>query len=406
MTVWILALVLVAAAVGLGYRQGAIRALFTFVGILFGVLLAGPVGKLFTLLLPHVGFKQPVIVWAVAPLLAFWLVVIVFKIAGFMVHRRVELHYKYHLPDIRLTVFERLNHRLGGCAGVLNGTAYFILLSFLLFNFSYWTVQVASSDAESRTTRMINLIGHDLQTTGVAKAAAAVATLPSSYYQVADLAGLICQNPNVAYRLSSYPAFISISQRDDLQQLTQDETFTNAWAEHAPMGSLLNTPSVQGILKDNDLLTTVWNAVTNNLTDITTYLKTGESPKYDGEKIIGRWDFNAMVSVAQYGQQHPKMKSAELDGLRAIWEQAYATTSFAAGTDNQAFLLNAPDFKDYKPGQPITTENWKGQWSDDGNAYTVTLSDSDGDNRTYVASVTPLRLTLKGDSDIFVFDRD
>lgn len=405
MTVWILALVLLASSAALGYRQGAIRVAFSFIGIVFAVMLAGPFGKLFAFLMPHMGVKQPTLIWAVAPLEAFALVLILFKVAGFMVHRRVEMHYKYHLPDTRYSLFERLSHRLGACTGVLNGTAYFILLSFVIFNFSYWTVQIAPSDAEARTTRLVNLVGRDLQSTGMAKSAAAVATLPTDYYQAANFAGLICQNPNAASELADYPAFISIGQRGDLQQLAQDQAFTNAWAEHAPMGALLNTPSVQAILKDTDLLNAVWSTVKTNLDDMTTFLKTGKSPKFDGEKILGRWDFNADVSAAQYGQLHPKTKSAEMRAIHALWAQAYAQTIFAAGIDNQAFLINAPDFKSYQPGQPITTETWKGQWSAAGSTYTVTLS-YNGENKTYIATADALRLTLKNDGEIFVFDRE
>ena len=43
---------------------------------------------------------------------------------------------------------QRLNARLGLCLGVVNGTLYLILLSFVIYVFSYWTVQVSnSSDA-------------------------------------------------------------------------------------------------------------------------------------------------------------------------------------------------------------------------------------------------------------------
>ena len=44
MTIWVLAVVLLAALAALGYRQGAIRVGFSFVGILFGAALAVPLG--------------------------------------------------------------------------------------------------------------------------------------------------------------------------------------------------------------------------------------------------------------------------------------------------------------------------------------------------------------------------
>ena len=47
MTIWLLAVLLLAALAALGLRQGAIRVLLSFFGIVIGGLLAGPVGHLF-----------------------------------------------------------------------------------------------------------------------------------------------------------------------------------------------------------------------------------------------------------------------------------------------------------------------------------------------------------------------
>src|ERR1700685_770979 len=101
--------------------------------------------------------------WAIAPIVAFFVVLVLFKVAGHFVHRKVEVYYKYKTGDLRLALWERLNARLGACIGALNGTAYIVLISFLIFNFSYWTAQVASSDDESRATRFVNRLGNDLQ---------------------------------------------------------------------------------------------------------------------------------------------------------------------------------------------------------------------------------------------------
>jgi len=46
MTIWLLAILLLASLAGMGYRQGAVRVAFSFVGILMGALLAPLLGKL------------------------------------------------------------------------------------------------------------------------------------------------------------------------------------------------------------------------------------------------------------------------------------------------------------------------------------------------------------------------
>ena len=143
MSIWILAFLVMGATALAGWRLGAIRAAISFVGILFAALLAAPVGKLVHPLLPHLGAGNPIIAWALAPVAGFILVSIVFKVVGQPVHNKVEHFYKYKAGDLRLALWERLNSRLGICVGLLNGALYFVLISFLIFNLTYWTTQVA-----------------------------------------------------------------------------------------------------------------------------------------------------------------------------------------------------------------------------------------------------------------------
>ena len=404
MTIWILAVVLLAAAIALGHKLGAINAAFTFVGIVLGALFAGLAGKLFKPLLPHLGVHNPTVIWALVPILGFFLVLILVRMAGFAVHRKVEVYYKYKAGDLRLALWERMNARLGACLGTLNGTAYIVLVSFVFFNLSYWTAQVAASDDESRMTKLVNRLGQDLKSTGMAKPARALVTMPEDFYQLADLAGLIVQNPQLTDRLASYPPFISLAERDDLRQLTQNADFTNAWNAHAPMGQLLNELAVKNFLQNNELTEIVWTTAETNLEDLTNYLSTGKSAKYDAETILGRWDFNVSTTVAMLRQAHPNYTATEMRAARAWMTQAYADTKFVAGSDGQAFLKNLPRIK---PGPPPTTETttWKGSWTaKDGGAYDLTLT-CDGENKTMTAQTSGARLTINDDKNALIFDR-
>src|SRR5665213_330340 len=387
MTIWILALLLLASGVLMWLKRGAIRAAFSFVGIIFAALLAVPAGKLFKPLLPHVGIHDETLVWMIAPFVAFGLVLTLFKVAGFVVHRKMNVHYKYYAGDLRLALWARMNSRLGACVGTLNGTVYLVLLCFVIYNLSYWTVQVASDDKESRSAKLVNELGRDLDSTGMDKAARSVATMPDDYYKVADLVGLICQNPQLTDRLGRYPAFISLLQRDDLQQLAQNADLTNAWLAHAPMGEILSQPAVKTILKNNDLVNTVWMTITNNMDDLTTYLKTGKSAKYDSEQILGRWDFNVGVTVAMLRVAQPNIPSSQMRSIRALWTEAYAQTILIAGSDNQAFLKNLPNFK----STPPSPETWTGSWTADGDNYDLTLT-SNGENKSMTAKISNDRL--------------
>ena len=205
--------------------------------------------------------QNETLAWAIAPIATFFIILSVFKATGFFVHRKVEVYYKYQAGDLRLALWERLNARLGACIGTLNGTAYLVLVSFVIYNFSYWTVQVAPDDNETRTTKFINHLGNDLQSTGLDKAGRSLAAMPDNFYKVADLAGLIAQNPQLSDRLGNYPAFISLVERDDIQQLVKNSDFAAAWNSHAPMGQLLNDPQFKTLLQNLDLVNVVWTMV-------------------------------------------------------------------------------------------------------------------------------------------------
>ena len=396
------------STIGLGYRQGVIRASFSFVGILFATMLALPLGKLFKPVLAHVGFPNETMAWMVAPVVAFPLVLVLFKVAGGYLHHKSEMHYKHKAGDLGFSIWTRLNHRLGACVGVLNGTAYVILICFVIFNFSYWTVQVAASESETGTTRLINRLGADAQSTGLAKTAGAIGTLPGDYYRAANLAGLICQNPGVSARIIRYPAFLSLLERDDIQALANDNDFTNAWGSHAPMGQILNEPAVQNIVKDNDLINTVWAVVEPNMDDLTTYLKTGKSPKYDAEPALGFWDFNPRVTFAYMRLNQPvTISSSQMRAARDWMVQAYADTIMIVSADNQAFMKFWPDAKAPapQPGQPRATVNWKGTWSEDGTNYQFSFSDG-ADNKTFATSIDGQRMMLKDDKNTYIFDHE
>jgi hypothetical protein len=401
MLIWILALVVLAACIALGHKLGAINAAFTFVGIVLAGLLAAPLGGLFKHVLAHVGIHNETMAWAIAPIIPFFIILSLFKATGFFVHRKIAVYYKYQAGDLRLALWERLNARLGACVGTLNGTAYLVLISFVIFNFSYWTVQVMPSGEETRTTKFINHLGQDLESTGLDKAGRSLVAMPDNFYKVADLAGLICQNPQLSDRLGRYPAFISLIEREDLQQLAQSGDFTNAWNSHAPIGQLLNEPAVKSILQNNELLNVVWTTVETNLDDLMVYLKTGKSPKYDREPILGRWDFNVSTSIAMLRQARPNIPASEMRGIRALWTQGFADTTFIAGGDGQAFLKNLPNFKK----QPPEPETWKGSWSGNGTNYDLSLA-SNGETKSLTAQSSDARLTIKDDKNILIFDRE
>ena len=394
--IWILALLVLAAGVGMGLRLGAIITAFSFVALVLATSFANLVGRLFKHILPHVGIHDPALLWIVAPIVGFFFVYVLLMSVGFEVHRRVSVYYKYKAGDLKLALWERLNHRLGACTGVLNGATWLVLISFFIFNLSYWTAQIASSDNEARMTRIMNDLGDGLQSTGLDKAARAVGSVPDTFYKTANFAGLLAQNTGLSARIANYPAFLSVAERPDVQQLAQDNSLMDAWRQGQPMGAILNQPEVKTILQNTNLTDTVWKIVQDNMDDLTNYLITGKSPRYDSEKIVGRWAFNLVPALAALREAQPKITSAQMKELRAVWSQAFANTTFVAGTDGQIFLKNVPDFKQHPP----TTVTWTGQWQGGDTNYDLTLN-----GQSATAQTDGLRLTIKAADTTYVFDR-
>ena len=270
MMFWLLALVLLASLAGIGYRQGAIRVAFSLVGILLGALLAGPLGKLVKPLLvvvrreesdAGVGARATDRVPADLDHSS--------RSAAFMVHQKVDVHFKYHAGDLRLALWERLNRRLGLCLGLVNGALYIILISFVIFTFSYWTVQMASDDKDPRLVRILNRLGQDLQSTGFAKVARAIDPMPQVWYDAADLAGLIYNNPlmrSAAGPLPGFPRAGGAARNSRTWPVTTQ--FTELLLRPDPIMEVLDQPKAQAILQNPDLLKLIWTTVVPDLKDL------------------------------------------------------------------------------------------------------------------------------------------
>lgn len=275
----LLALVLLASLAGLGYRQGAIRVAFSLVGILLGALLAGPLGRLVKPLLGAFGVVNPTLSWLLAPLVVFVVISIIFKVSAFTVHQKVEVHFRYHAGDLRMALWERLNHRLGLCLGLVNAALYIILLSFVIYSFSYWTIQLAGSDSDPKLAKILNRLGKDLQSTGFAKVARAIDPMSETWYQAADLAGLIYKNSLLEARLARYPGFLGLAERPEFQDLASDAQFTELRQRGEPIMTVLDYPKAQAIIQNPEMLKLIWATVVPDLNDLPTFLETGKSPK-------------------------------------------------------------------------------------------------------------------------------
>jgi hypothetical protein len=407
MMFWLLTLILLASLAGIGYRQGAIRVAFSLVGILFGALLAAPLGRLIKPLVTAFGVKNPILAGALGPLLIFIVVSVIFKVAAFYVHQKVDVHFKYHAGDLRLALWERLNRRLGLCLGLVNALLYLILISFVIYVFGYWTVQLSSADKDPRLMRLVTQLARDLQSTGFAKVARAVDPLPQTWYDAADLAGVIYNNPLCEARLARYPAFLILAERPEFQEMSSDQQFTELLLRPAPIMEILDHPKAQAIIQNPASLKQIWAIVLPDLKDVPNYLVTARSAKYESERILGRWNFNVDITASVFRRAKPNITAKEMQAWKRWMAAAFAKTTFVAMTDHQAILKNIPQVRLPVAGATSTgsPQTLKGQWKNLDTKYDLSLTDG-AKEESLSATVDGDRLTISTDGLNLVFERE
>ena len=403
MTIWLLAILLLAALAAFGFRQGAIRVLLSFLGIVIGGLLAAPLGHLIKPLLAMAGVKHPVWLAMLPPCIGFLIVLTIFKIAGALLNQKLELRIKYKSNDLQLAMWERLNHRLGLCLGLFNGAAYLVLLSASIYLLSYWTVQMASGENDPKSVRLMNTLGEDLQRTGMNRVAVSVNHAPPTYFQAADIVGLVYKNPLLQARLSRYPALLSLAERPEFQDLANDKNFTELQLRQAPIIDIVNYPKVQAIIQNPQTVKAVEDTLLPNLQDLRAYLETGKSQVYT-ETILGRWDFDVLGTMILIHKAHPNLTAPEVARSRTAFSTIFTKAVLVAAPGNTAVLKNYPHVT---PGNPPTVElqNCQGHWTGGGGTYTVTLS-IEGKDRQFTGEIKGDRLGLASQDLNFGFVRE
>ena len=406
MTIWILAILLVLSLAGLGYRQGAIRVAFSLVGIFMGVLLAIPLAKPMAILLKAFGVQHPVLLWMIPPFIAFCLISAIFKGIALAVHHKVEVYFKYKAGDLRFSLWERMNRRLGLCLGIVNGVAYTILISFVIYVVSYWTVQLQSNEGMSFSAKLFTRAGKELQSSGFINTARALDKMPQTYYDAADIAGLIYQNSLLEARLSRYPAFLMLGERQEFQSLGGDPTFTEMRARQDSFSQLLQYEPVKSMVQNPELLGEIWQIAKPDLKDLKIFLETAQSSKYSEEPILGRWNFDARGTVAALRRANPNMTSTQMAAARKRLQQVYAKTKLVAGTEEKVVVKDWPDLK-VVPGkdEPQPLVSGTGSWDGAGGFYKMNFSVA-GEDVSANAVIEGERMTLTMGKAAVAFERE
>ena len=408
MTIWILVVVLLASLAALGYRQGAIRVGVSLIGIVIAAWLALPLAPWLKPVMPALGVKNLLLAWVLPPLIVFIIINSLFKTGAAFLHRKVDVYYKYKAGDLRLALWERLNARLGLCLGLVNGTFYMVLILMVIYVFGYWTVQLSTSEEDPWTVRTFNRLTRDLDATGLARVAKAIDPMPPSYYDAADLAGLLYANPLAESRLARYPALFALGQREELQALAKDSRFADLRETRRPVRELMDYPAVRSILDSPDFLRLIWSTILPDMQDLTKFIETGKSEKYNSEKLLGQWSYDFNSSFVLFRKANPKLSALQLKEQRRWISSLYLNTTLTVGTDGFVLLRGMPEVKPIKVGEPIQPPEFvdlTGKWSSNGSGYQMTFDQKNGAMQREV-TLEGTQLVIKGENPPLVFERD
>jgi hypothetical protein len=368
--VWIIAFLCLGVVGAAGYYQGPIRAAFAFFGLLFGTFLAGPLSPLTKRLLPLVGLHHPV--WNIfAPqILAFLIVLIIFKIGGQVVHQRVAVFFKYKVDDQALYRWQRVYSRLGFCVGLLNGAIYFILLTLLIYSAGYFTTEAASGEGDPISARFLTATRAQLHEQNLDRVLASYDMVPAQVYQTADMAALLLHNPLLLGRLGHYPPCLQLAEQPDFKVLAQDTQLRQMIETQSKVIDILRYPRVHDMLTNGAIVAQLSGLIGQDLDDLGTFLATGQSPKYDPETILGVWDIDRAATFAHLRTRQPKITLKELEQKEQELSSQIGGLSLTATPDHQ-LILKRPN-----PGNSEGTVVAAGTWKQDQDTYEVNLPGS------------------------------
>jgi len=401
MIMWIAALLLVAATVGIGYRQGAIRASFTFIGLLVAAVLAIPFGPMFAWIFPLIGFKSPLAPKFGAPVIAFFAVSLVFKGIAAFVHRKVEYHYRYHRDDASRAVWEVMMKRVGACVGALNGVVYFVVFALLVSVFGYTTIQIGGGDSGENSSKVLSFLGKsadDLKATEMDKVVAPFNPAPTNYFDTADTLGLLYHNRNLIDRVGNYPIFAAMAQQPIYKTLGADKELQTLIKNKGSFEEIMANPTVSEVVSNTDLVKIV---LEMDVLDFKEFLETGVSPKFSQEKLLGRWRYDLAESIRLNKALKPDVAASTWFRVKNELVERFDDSVFTAFHDNTAkFMIttnmdgraspmyNLPPVR-LPNGRVVTNSapRWAmtnalssatGKWSGSAPNYLITLNSRDG----------------------------
>jgi hypothetical protein len=105
---------------------------------------------------------------------------------------------------------------------------------------------------------------------------------------------------------------------------------------------IINNPTFLTLTQDQGFLSLIKQVEPN---DLAAFLRTGISPKYKDERILGRWQIDPFAVVKETIEEYPAIKSSELVQAKKLINTFRDEVTFTATPDNNVVVkLEAKDF--------------------------------------------------------------
>ncbi len=313
MFIWLLALLFLGVFGAIGFRSGSIRMAVALVGTWIALAAAGPVGRLIAPLVAK-ATKENLLVQTFMPaLVAFLVIWVILYAVGFAAHRPVELYFKYREDDATRAGFERLNQAGGLFLGFAIAFILFFQAGKYIYAGGYLSAQVLSEERDPGWVKFGTTLRREMESTGWDRSFAPLDQTPERMYEVADMLGMLHENPAALARFRDYPEFIELADRQEFKDLGADTEYQELVGGKSGLVANFNDSRNQTLLGNQELVDRLLKVDFN---DFRHFLTKTESPKYADDKIIGRWRIDVNAVLLQQRRTRQSITPTEFAAMR------------------------------------------------------------------------------------------
>jgi Colicin V production protein len=333
MLVWVFAFLFAMLFGGLGYGSGAIRMLVALIGTVISIAVMDPLGRLLEPVAAKVAADNIALREGLPGFIAFVLVWLVIYGLGFLAHQPVMLHMKYQEDDATRDAFGKMNQAGGAVVGLLIALIVFFMVGKRVYVGGYLTAQTTGEGAnEPALVKLGTSARRSMAGTAWEKTFAALDNTPARFYEISDVLGLVYENPALLEYLRDYPPFYSMEEKQEVQDIAADPEFLDLLKNKAGFSQVVNHPKIRSVLANPELVAALQQT---DLVDFTAWMKTGVSPKYADEKILGRWRVDVANVLLSMRRQRGNIPPTEFAALRAVLGATLTPLRFRFYTDGR-----------------------------------------------------------------------